>query len=217
MVGIAPSLLAIDTSVWQTALAVMQLCGLTQAEALKVGRNNAKVLINDWLATDRLVNQLALQRCLPGGLSAAQVYERHAGYVASHSAEWLAGRLLFLQQHGLLHLLVPQKKELLQEWRQENGFRADMRPPGEPPLISLRDVGKLTGARFASLPAVQAAGGLSALRAFQRGLKSSSAWLELQAAAAEEQARLLPLLPEDLRQATEKRQQAAEQCDEEEE
>ncbi|KAL4436524.1 hypothetical protein ABPG75_003663 [Micractinium tetrahymenae] len=200
MVDRAPDLLAVVSSVWQTALAVMQLCGLTCNDVLKVARLNPSVLCCDWLALGPLVNRLALQRCLPGGLSAGQVYERHAGYLAGTSAEKLAGRLLFLQHHGLLHLLVEKKGPARRQWRRQRGLPADRRAPGEPPLISLHDVSR-PDARFASLPVVDEAGGLPALRAFQRGLKSSSAWLELQAAAEAEQVRLLPLLPEHLRQA----------------
>ncbi|KAL4436520.1 hypothetical protein ABPG75_003659 [Micractinium tetrahymenae] len=95
-------------------------------------------------------------------LTAGQVYERHAGYVAGKSAKRLAGRLLFLQHHGLLHLLVEEKE-----------------------------------------------GGLSALQAFTAQLEASPAWQELQAAAQAERARLVALLPQDLRQAAEQRQKAA--------
>ncbi|KAL4436523.1 hypothetical protein ABPG75_003662 [Micractinium tetrahymenae] len=121
-----------------------------------------------------------------------------------------------MQQHGLLHLLVKKKGPARRQWRRQHGFRADRRAPGEPPYISLRDVGKLVDARFASLPAVAAAGGLPALRAFTAQLEASPAWQELKAAAEAEQARLVALLPEDLRQAAEKRQQAAGEGEEEE-
>ncbi|KAL4436533.1 hypothetical protein ABPG75_003672 [Micractinium tetrahymenae] len=210
MVGKAPDLLAINSCVWQTALAVMQLCGLAQTEALEVASSNPQALCVDWLAADKLVNRLVLQRCLPGGPSAGQVYERHAGHVAGKSAERLAGRLLFLQHHGLLHLLVENKGEARREWRRLHGFRADRRAAGEPAFISLSDLSK-PDAHLASLPAVQAAGGLPALQAFMAELKFSPAWLELEAAAEAERARLLGLLPEDLRQAAEKRRQAADE------
>ncbi|KAL4426262.1 hypothetical protein ABPG77_009877 [Micractinium sp. CCAP 211/92] len=115
MVGREPALLGIDSSVWQSALVVMQRCGLTEERALEVASNNPSALQNNWLAAGLLANRLALQRCLQ--LTAGQVYERHAGYIAGHSAYRLFGRLLFLQQHGLQHLLVAEKKELLQQWR----------------------------------------------------------------------------------------------------
>ncbi|KAL4426263.1 hypothetical protein ABPG77_009878 [Micractinium sp. CCAP 211/92] len=208
MVSTAPILLGIDSSVWQTALSVMQLCGLTEEQAMQVARNDAQVLCHNWLAVRLLANRLALQRCLQ--LTAGQVYMRHAGYAADHSAERLAGRLLFLQHHGLLRLLVAEKKELLQQWRHQHGLRAGRLAPGEPSFISLRDVCRLKDSQFASLPAVQAAGGLPALQAFLAELDCNPAWQELQAAAAAEQARLLALVPPDLRQAASRRQQAAE-------
>ncbi|KAL4426239.1 hypothetical protein ABPG77_009854 [Micractinium sp. CCAP 211/92] len=192
MVGKAPILLTINSSVWQTALAAMQLCGLTEEQALEVGSKNAQAVCRNWLAGGPLANRLALQRCLQ--LTAGQVYMRHAGYAACSSAERLAGRLLFLQQHGLLHLLVAEKEELLKQWRRQHGFRADRRAAGEPPLLSLGDVTR-PDAHFASLAAVQAAGGLSALQAFAAGLESNPAWAELQAAAAAEGAQLLAQLP----------------------
>ncbi|KAL4436526.1 hypothetical protein ABPG75_003665 [Micractinium tetrahymenae] len=209
MVSRTPRLLTINTSVWQTALAVMQLCGLTRDDVLKAAHLNPSVLCSDWLALGSLVNRLALQRCLPGGLSAGQVYKEHASYSVMFAAKRLAGRLLFLRQHVLLHLLVAEKKGPQQNWRQQHGYRADRRAPGEPPFVSLCDANGLTDVQFASLPAVQAAGGLPVLQAFVSGLDANPGWQELQAAAAVEQARLLMLVPEDLRQAAEKRQQEA--------
>ncbi|KAL4436511.1 hypothetical protein ABPG75_003650 [Micractinium tetrahymenae] len=208
MVDNAATLVTVNTCVWQTALAVMELCGLPLSTALATAGRNADALVKTWLAPDRLVNRLALQRCLQ--LTAGQVYERHAGYMAGKSAKRLAGRLLFLQHHGLLHLLVPEKEGLLQEWRRQHGYRADRRAPGEPPLVSLCDASTLSDAQFASLSAVQAAaGGLSALQAFTAQLEASPAWQELKAAAEVERARLVALLPQDLRQAAEQRQKAA--------
>ncbi len=208
MVGKTPALLGINSSVWQTALAVMQLCGLNETQAIDVASSNVFMLCCDWLAAGPLANRLALQRCLQ--LTAGQVYERHAVYAALCSANRLTARLLFLQQHGLLHLLVPRKQELLQQWRRQHGFRAGRPAEGEPPLISLGDIHQRTDSQFASLAAVQAAGGLPALQAFTAGLESNPAWQEMQAEAAAEQARLLALLPPDLRQAVARRQQAAE-------
>ncbi|KAL4436528.1 hypothetical protein ABPG75_003667 [Micractinium tetrahymenae] len=179
----------------------MQLCGVPLQEALKAARMNVNALTKNWVAPGRLVNRLALQHCLPGGLTAGQVYQSHAGYIANTSKERLVGRLLFLQHHGLLHLLVASKRE----WRWQRSLPAHRPAPGEPPLISLRDVSR-PDEWFTSLPAVQAAGGPPALQAFTAGLKSSPAWQELHVAAEAEQARLLALLPEELQQAANKRQ-----------
>ncbi|KAL4436512.1 hypothetical protein ABPG75_003651 [Micractinium tetrahymenae] len=189
----------------------MQLCGLPRKALLKVARSNPRELCTDWLVIDKLVNRLVLQRCLPGGLSAGQVYEKHARYAAHISAERLAGRLLFLQHHGLLHLLVEKKGPARQQWRRQRGMPANRRAPGEPPFISLSDVGTLSDAQFASLLAVKPAGGLAALQAFIAGPEASPGWLELHAVAQTEQAQLLALLPKDLRQAAEARQQRGRQ------
>ena len=207
MAGKTPKLLAVNSSLWRTALAVMQLCGLTEKQAMQVASNNPDVPRSDWLAVGPLANRLAVQRCLQ--LTAGQVYERHAAYVVGNSAKRVAGRLLFLRHHSLQHLLVAKKQEALQQWRRQHGLRPERRAPAEPPLISLRDVPMLTDTDFASLPAVQAAGGLPALQSFTAGLESNPPWQELQAAAEAEQARLLPLLPRELQLAVVKRQQAA--------
>ena len=207
MVGKAPSLLGVDSSVWQTALAVMQLCGMTEKQAMQAASNNSGVLRFNWLAVPPLANRLALQRCLQ--LTAGQVYERHAWYTVGCSDKRLTGRVLFLQQHSLPHLLVAKKPEALQQWRRQHGFRANRRASGEPPLISLSNVCTLSDTEFVSLPAAQAADGLPALRAFAAGLESNPAWRELQAEAAAEQSRLLELLPPGLREKAEKRRQAA--------
>ncbi len=192
LVSVAPNLLGVDSSVWQTALAVMQLSGLTEEQAIQVARNDAKVLYRNWLAVGPLANRLAVQRCMQ--LTAGQVYMRHAGYVARCSAKRLVGRLLFLQQRGLQHLLEAEKRKLLQQWRSQHGFWTARRAAGEPPLISLRDVTR-SDALFASLPAVQAAGGLPTLQAFIAELESNPAWQDLQAAAAAEGAQLGAQLP----------------------
>ncbi|KAL4426242.1 hypothetical protein ABPG77_009857 [Micractinium sp. CCAP 211/92] len=193
LVGNTPKLLAVHSSVWQTALVVMQLSGMSEKQAMEVASKNAQAVYHNWLAVGPLANRLALQRCLQ--LTAGQVYMRHAGYVACSSAKRLAGRLLFLKQHGLHNLLGAEKVELLQQWRRQHSFRADRPAAGEPPLVSLRNICILNDSQFAGLPAVQAAGGLPALQAFTAGLQSKPAWVELQAAAAAEGGQLSVQLP----------------------
>lgn len=132
------------------------------------------------------------------------------------SVQRMAGRLLFLQHHCLLHLLVANKHEWRQEWQKQHGLLATRRAPGEPQLISLADIATLPDAQFASLPAVASGGGQPALRAFIAELQSNTACQELQAAAAAERARLVALLPKQLRQAAQQRLQAAGQGEKEE-
>ena len=105
-VDMVPGLLAVNTVVWQRWLAVMQLCGVADPVALAF--TNAQVLGQDCLAPGRLANRLALQHCM--GLSAGDVYVQYGSYVAQCAAKKQAGRLLFLEQRGLLHLLVADRK-----------------------------------------------------------------------------------------------------------
>ncbi|KAL4425991.1 hypothetical protein ABPG75_010007 [Micractinium tetrahymenae] len=197
MVDAAPRLLCIGSSVCRIALAVMQLHGV--ADVAAVMQNNSHAATKNWLAVPRLMNRLALQRSMR--LSAAEVYEQHAGYMSTYSAERLAGRLRFLEGAGLLEqqLLVPDKKQALQAWEREHSQSGK----AQPAYISVREVCVLPDAQFASLPAVRAAGGLPALRGFEAGLKSSPGWLELQAAAEAKRAQLMPQLPASLRRAAE--------------
>ena len=190
----APQLLAVNTAVWQRAPAVMWLCGV--ADPAAVALNNPLMLCVDWLAPGRLANRLALQRCL--GLSPAGVYERFGSYVAITSAEKLAGRLLYLEQRGLLHLLAADKQAARQAWRQERGLPANKRAAGEPAFISVSDVATLADKRFSCLPGKLPHSAAAEFAAFKAGLQDSPAWRQLwaEAEAASEQlnARLEPEL-----------------------
>ncbi|KAL4425978.1 hypothetical protein ABPG75_009994 [Micractinium tetrahymenae] len=204
MVDAAPGLLCIRSFVWRIALAAMRLHGV--ADVAAVMQNNGNAATKNWLAVPRLMNRLALQHSLQ--LSPAQVYEQHAGYMANTGAERLIARLRFLEHSGMpLQQLLLQGEQAVQARQQECGLPLIGEAEGEPKAISLRDLCVLPDAQFASLPAVQAAGGLPVLRAFQAALKSAPGWLELQAAAEVEQAQLLPQLPASLRLAAEERQQ----------
>jgi hypothetical protein len=71
---------------------------------------NIQVLAYNWLKPGLLANMLALQRFLPkeqwcGGLTAAEVVERYASYCCKGQRP--AIRLLWLEQLGLMHLVVP--------------------------------------------------------------------------------------------------------------
>jgi len=176
--------------------------------------NNPKVLTLNWLAPARLANRLALERSLE--MTTATVYKRYAWYVAGVGAAKLAGRLLYLEQRGLLHLLVPKKDKPLREWRRERGLPASRRALGEPPYISVSNVCTLTPKHFAGL--VEAASrstesigtcssgnssnsSLTDLESFLADLPTLPAWEQLWKAAEAESERLLKLLPADLQQA----------------
>ena len=189
-----PQLLTVNTAVWQRALAVMRLCGVAHPAA--VALNNFGMLYQDWLAPGRLANRLALQRCV--GLSAAGVYERFGSYVATKGAERLAGRLLYLEQRGLLHLLVADKQAAKEAWRRQQGLPASKKATGEPAFISVGNVAVLPDADFICLLAKQPCSAAADFAAFKAGLLDSPTWLQLladaQAASAQLNARLEPEL-----------------------
>jgi hypothetical protein len=154
MVGNAVQLLSIDVINWRQALAVWRLCGAS--DPLAVVRNNPQLCGYDWLNPSRLANLLALQRLLPWEPSAAQVIERHGSDVTGPAVERLVGRLLYLEQLGLLQQLVADKRAARGEWRQsQQGLSAGRKAAGEPAFISVSDVATLGPAKFAGL--VQAA------------------------------------------------------------
>jgi hypothetical protein len=105
----------------------------------------------EWLHRSRLANLRALQQRLPWEVSAAQGIEQYGGYVASRAADRVAGRLLYLEQLGLLPLLVADKMAAKREWRLQQGLSGSKQAAGEPVFISASDVATLTAARFDSL------------------------------------------------------------------
>jgi len=107
LVSREPHLLGVSTSVWRTALEVAQVIGVATPAGLM--HRNPQVFSRSWLSPVRLANRLALERCL--GWTPAAVYKRYAGYVATMGSGRLAGRLLFLEQQGLLPLLVADKQQ----------------------------------------------------------------------------------------------------------
>ncbi|KAI3427350.1 hypothetical protein D9Q98_010267 [Chlorella vulgaris] len=149
MVDASTQLLAIKTVVWRRALAVWQQCGVADPRA--VAHSSPRLLGYDWLHASRLANLRALQQWLPWEVSAAQAIERYAGYVASIAAERLAGRLLYLEQLGLLPLLVADKLAARQEWRLQRGLSVSKRAAGDPVFITVRDVAMSAPADFDSL------------------------------------------------------------------
>ncbi|KAI3427348.1 hypothetical protein D9Q98_010265 [Chlorella vulgaris] len=168
MVDATTQLLAINTVVWRRALAMWQQCGVADPRA--VAHSSPCLLGYDWLHASRLANLRALQQWLPWEVSAAQAIERYAGYVASVAAERLAGRLLYLEQLGLLPLLVADKLAARQEWRLQRGLSVSKRAAGEPVFITVRDVAISEAAKFDSL--VDSA--LSQQQQDDDGLSSSS-------------------------------------------
>ncbi|KAI3427408.1 hypothetical protein D9Q98_010323 [Chlorella vulgaris] len=209
MVGNAPQLLAIDVIVWRQALAVWRLCGVS--DPLAVVRNNPNSLCYNWLDPSRLANVLALQQLLPWQPSAAQVIERYGGYVAGKSASRVAGRLLYLEQLGLLQQLVADKTAAMREWRQsQQEASAGKKAAGEPVFISVGDIAASAPAQFACL--VQDAeawlsedselvGSSPSFDEFSKGLKQLPAWQRLWADAEAGVAELKQQLPPELLRA----------------
>ncbi len=171
----------------------MGLLGVADPHA--VANRNAHVLTLDWLSPAFLIRMLALQRCMPKR-TLAQLIGSWAGYVACTSVERLAGRLLYLDQAGLLQRLVQIK--------QAAGRRAN----GAPALISFSDVSTLSDAKFADVVAAAATqqrgkldsdGSIAAeVKAFQAGLKNVAAWQQLCAEAEDKLRELRSQLPPEL-------------------
>ncbi|KAI3427396.1 hypothetical protein D9Q98_010311 [Chlorella vulgaris] len=209
MVGNAPQLLATDVSVWRQALAVWRLCGVF--DLLAVVRNSPNMLGYDWLNPSRLANLLALQRLLPWKPSAAQVIERYGSYVTQSASEKLVGRLLYLEQLGLMQLLVADKRAARQEWRQsQQGLSAGRKAAGEPAFISVGDVAIPAPAKFAGL--VQDAqawlsednelvGSSPSFEEFSKGLHQLPVWQRLLADSKASVAELKQQLPPELLRA----------------
>lgn len=188
-----PRLLAVDTVVWQRALAVMHLHGVAGSAAETL--SNADMLCVDWLEPGRIASRLALQRCM--GQSAAGVYTHFAGLVARTSARRLVGRLLYLEQHGLLHLLVADMQAAKRAWRRECGLPANKKAPDEPAFISLSSVASLPDDKFCSK--AQPLCGTTDFATFKRGLPDLPAWQHLWAEAEAERGRVRALLPLEMR------------------
>jgi hypothetical protein len=199
MVSTAPQLLAVRTAVWRRALAVWGLCGVADPRAVAI--NCARTVYHDWLRPSVQANLLALRHYLPWQPSAAEVIERFASYVSGFAAERLAGRLLLLEQAGLLPLLVGDKRNALQDWRLEKRLPVNKKTAGEPLFISVANVAALSDAAFKQ-QLQQLGVDNSSWAAFRACLEQLSAWQHLTAAAEAEAARLQRLLPLELQIAT---------------
>jgi hypothetical protein len=166
-----------------------------------VAVNHAINLKHDWLRQSIKANLLALRRYLPWQPSAAEVIEQYGSYVCFYAAERMAGRLLFLEQAGLLPQLVADKRVARQEWRQQGGLPFRKKTVGEPLFISVGNVAALSDAAFGQR--LQQLGvDSNSWAAFRVSLEQLPAWHQLTAAAAAEAARLQRLLPLELQIAT---------------
>jgi hypothetical protein len=212
MVDVAPQLLAINTVVWRRALAVWQQCGVADPRA--VACSNPNLLGYDWLHRSRLANLRALQQWLPWEPSAAQVIERYGHHLATTAAGTLVGRLLYLEQLGLLPLVVADKRAAKREWRLQQGLSGSKKAAGEPLFISVRDVAAITAAQIDSLVAsalsqqqqqddddlVSSSSNSPSFEAFRKGrLLQLPAWKQLLAQAEANVVELEGKLPPELR------------------
>jgi hypothetical protein len=177
LVNAAPNLLAVRSAIWQCNLAVMRLLGVADPHA--IAHKNGNVLVHKWLSPAILLKLLALQRFIPGKMSYGQIIVSWATYVASKSAKRIVGRLLYLEQAGLLQQFVQTKP--------------NKRAEGEPEYISVGDVATASDAKLAGLVAAAASqlrckpvsrDSIAAeVEAFEEGLKDLAAWQELLADA----------------------------------
>ena len=207
-------LLNVDTAVWQRALAVWRLLGVADPAAL--GLRNTRLLALDWLAPDRLASLAALQQLVPWQPSVANAVQHFSVYVANGAPPRLMGRLLFLQQEGVLPLLVADKRAARKQWRQQRGPAAGQAAE-EPLFFSLSEAVNLKDADFLALPAFaqleaqteqpgssNTSSGTSVgtvaerYRAFMSQLPRLPAYQQLLAQGAAESRRLAALLPPEL-------------------
>ena len=204
--------LAVDTATWQRALAVWWLLGVADPAALALC--NTRSLTLNWLAADRLASLVALQQLLPWQPLAADAVQSCSSYIVNYALHRLIGRLLFLQQEGVLPLLVADKRAAQQQWRQQHGLSANRRAAGEPQFISLRDTAvesdtkfcsMLEEARAAAQLEQQGSGGESGsmtveqrYHAFMAQLSQLPAYQQLLAEGAAESERLAALVPPEL-------------------
>jgi hypothetical protein len=141
MADVAPHLPAINTVVWRCALAAWQQCGVADLGAM--ASKNPKLLGYDWLHRSRLANLRALQQWLPWEVSAAQVIACYGSYVVHAALDKMAGRLLYLEQLGLLPLLVGNKPAAKREWRLQQGLSGSKKAAGEPGVHQCWQCGRL--------------------------------------------------------------------------
>jgi hypothetical protein len=137
-------------------------------------------------------------------VSAAQVIEQYGGYVASRAADRVAGRLLYLEQLGLLPLLVADKPAAKREWRLQQGLSGSKKAVGEPVFISVRDVAILAPAKFGGpVHSALVSSGSSSCPSFEAfrtsRLLQLPAWKQLLAQAEVEVVELERKLPPELR------------------
>ena len=211
--------LAVDTATWQRALAVWRLLGVADPAALAL--HNTRSLVLNWLAADRLASLVALQQLLPWQPSAADAVQCWGSYVVNSAPPRLIGRLLFLQQEGVLPLLVADKAAARRQWRQQRSLPANRRAEGEPQLMSLSDTAVTSDTKFCSLLEEaqatmqleqQGSGGCGRtggsvserFEAFMAQLPQLPAFQRLLAEGAAESRRLAALLPPELRPAARK-------------
>ena len=187
-----------------------QLLGVADPPALAL-RNTRSLTLN-WLAADRLASLLALQQLLPWQPSAADAVQSCSNYIVNSAPPRLIGRLLFLQQEGVLPLLVADKAAAQREWRRQHGLPANRRAAGQPQLVSLCDTATLSDAKFcALLAAVEAAqpeqpghgggsgsGTAKRYHSFMAQLPQLPAYQSMLAEGAAESRRLAALLPPEL-------------------
>jgi hypothetical protein len=178
-----------------------------------LARSNPILLGYDWLNRSRMANLRALQQWLPWELSFAQLIERYGSYVRRAAADKMAGRLLYLEQLGLLPLLVADKPAAKREWQLQQGLSVSKKAAGDPVFISVGDVAAITAAKFDSLvdsalsQQQQDNDGLSSssssspsFEAFRKGrLLQLPAWKQLLAQAEADVVELERKLPPELR------------------
>jgi hypothetical protein len=105
---------------------------------------------------------------------------------------------LYLEQRGLLHLLVADRRAAKKAWREEHGPSAIKRAASDPRFITVGNVANLSTAKFTRLLQQHLPSAAADFAAVKAGLQDSPAWQQLWGEAQAESARLLALLPPEL-------------------
>ncbi|KAI3427333.1 hypothetical protein D9Q98_010250 [Chlorella vulgaris] len=154
---------------------------------------------------------------LPWEVSAAQAIKCYGSYVVNAAVDKMVGRLLYLEQLGLLPLLVADKPAAKREWRLQQGLPGSKKAAGKPVFISVGNVVDLSSAKFDSLVnsalsqqqqqqqyddgLVCSSSSCPSFEAFRRGrLLQLPAWKQLLAQAEADVAELERKLPPELLQ-----------------
>jgi hypothetical protein len=194
-----PRLLAIDDDALDAAVKAVQdlFLGATEQDTQDLLTSNSALLgrcsVLQWVKPTLVAERLLLQRFAPE-LYIGEVYVRWGDYDERPEPQRMVGRLLYLEELGLAHLVVIDKPSGRRERSGQHGATAENDEQGEPLLVSMSDVCELSDADFASLPAFSSPGCGAAvtaesLAAFIAGFEQQPTWQQLMSEAEQDSRR----------------------------